>query len=84
MEGLPYRSALDILKSSLAERATLEPDDVHNKIHNESRYKLIIDPSEDDSLVRLLFTHDVLKRDNTRVYIVSDFVKDHQLKVCSV
>ncbi len=57
-------------------------DDVHNSIHNEVRYKLIIDPSEDDSLVRLLFTQGVLKRQNTRVYVCSDFPEDSHLRVC--
>ncbi len=81
MEGLPQRNVLEILKSSLSDRADFDTDDVHNIIQNEVRYKLIIDPSEDDSLVRLLFTHGVLQRDQTRVYIVSDFHKDNQLKV---
>ena len=50
---------------------------------NEVRYKLIIDPSEDDSLIRLLFSLGVLARENTRMYVCSDFPGDSQIqKVC--
>ena len=47
---------------------------------NEVRYKLIIDPSEDGSLVRLLFSSGVLQRENTRVYVCSDFPGDAQVQ----
>ena len=47
---------------------------------NEVRYKLIIDPSEDDSLVRLLFSVGVLDRENTRMFVCSDFPGDGQLQ----
>ncbi len=90
-----YRGVLDILENSLGELSFLpsssndgadaaaksSKDDVHNAIHNEVRYKLIIDPSEDDSLMRLLFSQGVLQRDNTRVYICSDFPEDSHLRV---
>ena len=51
------------------------------------RYKLIIDPSEDDSLVRLLFSFGVLQREDTRMFVCSDFSGDSQLqkvRVCIV
>ena len=47
---------------------------------NEMRYKLIIDSSEDGSLVRLLFSTGVLERDKTRIYMCSDFPGDAQLQ----
>ena len=81
METLQLRSVLDILKDSLADRSITQGDDIHSSIQNEVRYKLIIDPSEDDSLVRLLLTHDVLQRKSTRLYICSDFPGDDQLRV---
>ena len=46
----------------------------------EVRYKLIIDPSEDDSLVRLLFSFGVLQRKETRMFVCSDFPGDSQLQ----
>ena len=48
------------------------------------RYKLIIDSSEDNSLMQLLFQHGVLEHDNTDVFICSDFVgESHQrVSVC--
>ncbi len=81
MEKLQFSHILSILKNSLADHASTEGGDVHNSIQSEVRYKLIIDPSEDDSLMRLLFTYEVLKRNNTRLYICSDFPGDRQLRV---
>ena len=66
-ESITTRNILDVLQSSLMDH----PDDAGAE--NEVRYKLIIDPSEDGSLVRLLFSAGVLQRCNTRVYICSDF-----------
>ena len=43
---------------------------------NEVRYKLLIDSSQDESLVRLLFSFGVLKRDKTRVYVCSKLLGD--------
>ena len=47
---------------------------------NEMRYKLIIDSSEDNSVIRLLFSTGVLKREKTRMYMCSDFHGDSQLQ----
>ena len=46
----------------------------------EVRYKLIIDPSEDDSLVRLLFSFGVLQRKETRMFVCSDLSRDSQIQ----
>ena len=81
METLHHRSILDILKSSLSDCGNIRSEDVHGSIQSDTRYKLIIDPSEDDSLVRLLFTYGVLKREQTRLYICSDFYADDQTRV---
>ena len=51
---------------------------------NEMRYKLIIDSSDDGSLVRLLFSTGVLQRSNTRVYVCSDFPGDAELQKVSI
>ena len=77
------RSILTVLKDSLQDRPSQDGQDMSE---NEVRYKLIIDPSEDDSLIRLLFSLGVLDRQNTRMYVCSDFPGDsHIQKVrCSV
>ena len=43
---------------------------------NEVRYKLLIDTSEDESLVRFLFDFGVLDRSLTRIYVCSSFPGD--------
>ncbi len=70
------RGILDILRASLKDR----PQGKQDFGENEVRYKLIIDPSEDDSLVRLLFTFGILKRDSTRIFVCSNFPADGQLQ----
>ena len=67
-------NVLDVLYSSLQDHQ------VNTGAENEVRYKLIIDPSEDSSLVRLLFSSGVLQREKTRVYVCSDFPGDAQLQ----
>ena len=56
----------------------------HHDTQNEVRYKLIIDPSEDESITQLLFMFGILKREKTRTYMCSDFPGDGQLQKVSV
>ena len=65
-----HRSILSILKHSLNDK----PKDL--SAENEVRYKLIIDSSEDESVIRFLFTFGVLQRKKTRMYICSKFPGD--------
>ena len=74
------RNAVQVLKDSLDDTPTTE---------DEVRYKIIIHSSEDDSLVRVLFQHKLLERQNTRIYMCSDFPGDTELqkvgrKLCSI
>ena len=64
------RSVLAILKDSLLDK--------HKDLsaENEVRYKLIIDSSGDESIIRFLFSFGILQRDKTRVYICSKFPGD--------
>ena len=79
-ESVQKRSILTVLKDSLKDSPSQDGQDMSE---NEVRYKLIIDPSEDDSLIRLLFSLGVLDRQNTRMYVCSDFPGDSQIqKVC--
>ncbi len=70
------RGILEVLQDSMDDR----PQTMEDLTENEVRYKLIIDPSEDDSLVRSLFSMGILKRDNTRMFVCSDFPGDGQLQ----
>lgn len=77
VEDLPYeRHILDVLKESMEDR----PEITNDMTENEVRYKLLIDPSEDHSLVRQLFSFGVLNREKTRIFMCSDFPGDGQLQ----
>ena len=65
------RDVVQVLKDSLNDTPTTE---------NEVRYKIVIHSSEDDSLVRVLFQHKLLERQNTRIYMCSDFPGDSELQ----
>ena len=70
------RHILTVLQDSMQDR----PQAVQDLSENEVRYKLLIDPSEDDSLVRLLFSFDVLERQKTRIMMCSDFPENVQIQ----
>lgn len=91
MDELKQRSIIEILRSSLADKPyhqqlsrtpskVMSPQTSHDDTQNEVRYKLIIDPSEDESITRLLFMFDILRHEHTRTYICSDFLGDGQLQ----
>ena len=81
-ETVHRRNTLEIIRSSTKERGKFVRDNRHSCVRIESRYKLIIDPSEDESLVRLLFSYNILPEGKTRVYICSDFPSDQHSEVC--
>uniref|UniRef100_A0A1X7VIM8 Uncharacterized protein n=1 Tax=Amphimedon queenslandica TaxID=400682 RepID=A0A1X7VIM8_AMPQE len=64
------RSLVDILRSSFVQ----EPQDLLSE--NKMRYKLLIDSSEDQSLIRLLFTFGILKRNKTKILSCSKLPGD--------
>lgn len=76
LEDVPQRRILEVLRDSMQDR----PQAMQDLTENEVRYKLLIDPSEDDSLVRLLFSFGVLERENTRMFVCSNFPGDGQLQ----
>ena len=95
-DGLKQRSIIEILRSSLADKPyahrlprtpskVMSPQSTsHDDTQNEVRYKLIIDPSEDESITRLLFMFDILKHEHTRTYMCSDFLGDGQLQKVNI
>ena len=83
------RGILKLLEDSLRDRpqhisdqdlGDRTPEVRDQRSENEVRYKLIIDPSEDDSIIRFLFSFNILKRDNTRIFVCSDFPGDSHLQ----
>lgn len=73
-----FNSILHVMKKSLDDLSIRESNSIHSSAQSEVRYKLIIDCSEDNSLVRLLFKHGMLRRENTRIYICGDFPGDKE------
>jgi len=78
LDNVHRKSILDVLKESLGDRPS------QYSIENEVRYKIIIDLSEDISLVRLLFSFGVLTRGpKTRMLCCSSFLGNTAAeKVC--
>ena len=68
LEEVRFRNILDVLKESLEDRP------LRYTVQNEVRYKIIIDPSEDNSLVRFLFSFRILDRSSTRTLCCSGFL----------
>ena len=81
-EKLRQRNVIEILQNSLQDKPkrSLHGD---QETYDEVRYKLIIDPSEDDSLSRLLLMYNILDPKKTRTFMCSDFPEDSQLQKVS-
>jgi hypothetical protein len=73
------RNTIEVLRESLAEPSLAESRD-NDGVEAEVRYKLIIDTSEDDSMARLLFMHNVLDQSSTRTFTCSDFPDDGDIQ----
>ena len=73
-QPLERRNTVAVLKNSLQDRPQTMSSD------SEVRYKLVIDPSEDDSLIRILFTFDILSERNAKLYVSSDFPGDGNIQ----
>jgi len=76
-------NTIDILRESLADKPysnqgsqKTSSDDTQNEV----RYKLIIDPSEDESITRLLLMFGILTSNNARTFMCSNFPGDSQLQ----
>ena len=72
---MQWRGILEVLRDSLQDCPYQQGQDMA-----EVRYKLIIDPSEDDSIVQLLFCIGVLQWKETRMFMCSNFPGDSKLK----
>ena len=76
---LKQRNVIEILQDSLQDKPSrsLHGD---QETYDEVRYKLVIDPSEDDSLSRLLLMYKILDPKKTRTFMCSDFPEDSHLQ----
>ena len=75
------RDILEVLNDSILDRPlTNRQGQYQDLAENEVRYKLIIDSSQDESLMCLLLAVGVLERENTRIYTCSNFRGDSQLQ----
>ena len=81
-EGLMWRNIIDVLLESLDDKPRpIFIDDQED--FEEVRYKLIIDPTEDDSSRRLMMMYEILNPQQTTTVIGSDFSDDGYLQnVC--
>ncbi len=75
-DHISRREVLEVFKESMED----QPQPQQDLIEYEVRYKLIIDPSDDDSVLRSLFFMGFLDRTNTRMFICSNFPNDGQLQ----
>ena len=79
------RNIIQVLKESLLD-TSIRPVTRKNRGGEEEgelvevRYKMIIDPSEDDSLIRLLYHYNILDIYDTRMFIGSDFPENGELQ----
>lgn len=72
------------LHHTISNKRLPQPLPLPDNAQIEVRYKLLIDPSEDDSIVQLVFMFVKLNRENTRTYMCSDFFGDGQLQKVSL
>ena len=76
---LVRRNVIEILKESLQDTPNSWSKG-DRQMHNDVRYKLIIDLSEDESLPRLLLMCKILHPEKTKIFTCSDFPEGSQLQ----
>ena len=79
LNSLKQRNTIEVLRESLAD-VSLAQSRENEDIEAEVRYKLVIDTSDDDSMVRLLFKYNVLDQSSTRTFTCSSFPGDGEIQ----
>jgi hypothetical protein len=69
---------INALCRSLRSTRSLDISGVHSSIQSDARFQLIIDPSEDQSIMRHLFKFRLLARNSTKMIVCSDLPGDIQ------
>ena len=79
-EHLERRETLDIIKESLKDQVTIKKNEAGRLEQCSSRYKLIIDESQDESAIRLLFAYGILDQ-RAKIHMCSEFLEECDLHV---
>ena len=79
-EHLERREILEIIKESLKDHITIRKNEADRLEQCSSRYKLIIDESQDESAIRLLFAYGILD-ENAKIHMCSEFLEECDLHV---
>ena len=66
------------MKESLEDCSMKETSSIHSSVQSEVRHMLIIDCSEDSSVIRLVFQRGILPYHHLRLYVCGDFPGDIQ------
>lgn len=80
LERLERRDVLTIIKDSLEDRFIIQRNETRTFEQEGARYKMIIDDSEDESAMKLLFSNKVLD-EKAVVHLCSDFAEESNLHV---
>ena len=80
LEKLERRDVLTIIKDSLEDRLIIQRNETRTFEQEGARYKIIIDDSEDESAMKLLFSNKVLD-EKAVIHLCSDFAEESNLHV---
>ena len=64
------------MKESLGDSSMKETSSIHSSVQSEVRHMMIIDCSEDSSVIRLVFQRGILPYQHLRFYVCGDFPGD--------
>ena len=64
------------MKESLDDSSMKETSSIHSSVQSEVRHMMIIDCSEDSSVIRLVFQRGILPYQHLRFYVCGDFPGD--------
>ena len=80
---MEHQNWLEVLSESLSAEIFSSGSNFQTSIQSDVRYKLIIESSEDDSLIRQLFNFGLLKekKESLRIYVCSELASDRHAEV---
>ena len=83
LKEVEQRTVIDVIKDSLSDRP-FRAHSTEGTALDEVRYKLLIDKSEDESVVRLLFAFSILDPSKTRIFMCSHFPEDSDVQMVNI
>ena len=80
---MEHQNWLEVISESLSAEIFSSGSNFQTSIQSDVRYKLIIESSEDDSLIRQLFNFGLLKekKESLRIYVCSELASDRHAEV---